>query len=507
MTTASSDRFQKGVALRWPAIVATELHMKLRDTGAPILLACVAALCILLTPPADANYSVITFGGLKPVISAGTSIFSAGIVVSLLMFPLCALGLNVGCARDRRLGTGTLLATSGVNQITLLTGRIVANAILMLAFVLLTLGLVIAVTASRLHSLPDATCLAAFFLVVIPSGLCGLLAGAVMDRCLANSDGAKALVTFVVWSTLMVLSVVARPDCFGLQLLRTNAPRGASSNFAVGIVAAEHLGRVAWTTLTLPAAVLRSTLFLAAVILAGAIPTALWPGFLESLSVSVQYPAVGAVEPVIPTTEMPRVRPRKRATVSTAWVLTQRLLKRGGWVRALFFTALAAALFAPKTPRVSLTIALLIPLAIANARRMPGEGYVRQFELSNCSMWRPSPLILTALVLSTVTLIPTFPALVVIPLVQTVQIAAAVAAMTMWLTWTSTGLVRPLLGISVYALIWYVECFGDIKAPADLLGFSGTSCVALSFSMACALTLSITLFRRDLHAFRSSRYV
>ncbi len=508
MTAVIPDRFQKRSALQWPAIVATELTLRSRDTSAPIFLACMAGICILLTPPSNANYSVITFGGLKPVMSAGTSIDAAGVVFSLLTFPIFALGFDVGRARDRRLGTGPLHATSPVNQVTVLTGRIVANSILMLAFSLLTLGLVIAVIASRLHSLPDTTSLAAFLLVVIPSGLCGVLTGAVMDRCLANHDGARVLLTLALWSLLMVLSVVAGLDLFGLSLLRANAPVGATgSAFAVGIVAAEHLGKVPWTALTLTASFLRSTLFLVAAIVAGMVPILFWPGFLRSLSMSIQPNARAATESVTPARDLPRVRPRQSTALAAAWIIAQRLLARGGWVRTLFLVALAGALIAPRSPRVSLTIALLLPLAIANARRISGEGHWRQFELSNAGMWRPSPLIFTSVVLGTVTLIPILPSLVTMPLSQSIQVIATTVAMTIWLTWTCVGLSRPLPGISLYAVIWYVECFGNIQPPADLLGFSDTSPIAFSISMTVALALTITLFRRDLHAFRSPRYV
>lgn len=66
---------------------------------------------------------------------------------------------------------------------------------------------------------------------------------------------------------------------------------------------------------------------------------------------------------------------------------------------------------------------------------------------------------------------------------------------------------RPLLGISVYAVIWYLESFSDIPPAADLLGFGATS--ALSFAAALGLTiaLGILVLRRDLYALRSSRYL
>jgi hypothetical protein len=33
-----------------------------------------------------------------------------------------------------------------------------------------------------------------------------------------------------------------------------------------------------------------------------------------------------------------------------------------------------------------------------------------------------------------------------------------------WLTWTCAAIGRPLLGISVYALVWYLESFTGLLA-------------------------------------------
>jgi len=127
---------------QWMAVAGIELLLRLRDTNVPIMAACVAAACVLLTPSADASYAVITFGGMKPVMSAESALVSAGLVLSLLMLPVYALGLGLGCARDRRLRTGAILASSPVEAGSIAGGRLVANAAVVTVFSLVTLILI-----------------------------------------------------------------------------------------------------------------------------------------------------------------------------------------------------------------------------------------------------------------------------------------------------------------------------------------------------------------------------
>ena len=156
------------------AVIWVELLLRLRDTNVPILAACVAAVCILLTPSAEANYAVITFGGMKPVMSAQSALVAAGLVLSLLTLPVYALGLGLGCARDRRLRTGEMLATSPVDAMSIAGGRMVANAIVVLVFSMITLCLVAVAILSRWKDFPGAASMAAYLLIVVPAGLCSL---------------------------------------------------------------------------------------------------------------------------------------------------------------------------------------------------------------------------------------------------------------------------------------------------------------------------------------------
>ena len=156
------------------AVARAELTMRMRDTSVPILLVLMAAVCVLLTPSADAGYAVITFGGIKPVMSASTSLVAAGVVLSLVMFPIYVLALGAGCSRDRRLGTGAALASSPIPAEALLAGRTIANAGIVILFPLVTLALVTASIASRTNTAPDMFAAAVYLLITVPCGLCAL---------------------------------------------------------------------------------------------------------------------------------------------------------------------------------------------------------------------------------------------------------------------------------------------------------------------------------------------
>ena len=143
------------------------------------------------------------------------------------MFPIYLLGLGTGCVRDRKSEAGAILATTPVDAISISAARLMANAILVSVFSVLVLGLVILVVASRLQTFPDLASIGVYFLAVIPAALCSLPLGALADRFLGERDGAKAGLAFSVWIGLMLCSLLAHSDAFGLRLLKDNAPAGS----------------------------------------------------------------------------------------------------------------------------------------------------------------------------------------------------------------------------------------------------------------------------------------
>lgn len=486
----------------WAAMMRAELVSKARDTNVPILLAVVAAVCVLLTPPTDAAYAVITFDGMKPVMSAQTAIVAAGIVLGLMTFPIYALRLGIGCARDRRSGTGALLATSPVNSFTVVGARLAANACSMVAFSLLALCLLTVAAASRFHGFPTPASMAAYLLVVVPAGLGALLAGAFADRYLTDHDVAKSLFTILVWSTLMVCSVAASPDVFGVLLLRENAPNGANSAFSIGIVSGENLRRVAWETLTAGSSFVTERLVLVAMLVALSIVLCVLAssGLKPALSrTAVQTVGAQAGAVVVGATPR-RVRPSHVGAVAAASALARHWFRGSRLIVAVSATSFLIAIIAPHSPLVSFGAALLVPLLVASRHRLADAPRLRQFERAIPGLWRPSPSIFTAFVLAASTLLPLVPALVQLPAPRSLHLVVSVILATLWLTWTCVVLRRPLLGISVYTMAWYFECFSSVPGPADLLGLHATTGLAFASALALAVWLAVTVFRKDSYA-------
>ena len=480
------------------AVIWMELLLRLRDTNVPILAACVAAACILLTPSAEAGYAVITFGGMKPVMSAQSALVAAGLVLSLLTLPVYALGLGLGCARDRRLRTGELLAASPVDAVSIAGGRMATNSIVVVLFSLVTLCLVSVAIVSRWGSFPGVTSMAAYLLIVVPAGLCSLPVAALLDRYFGEQETAKAVAVIMFWSALMVASLVAAPDAFGFTFLRQNVPVGTGSDFSVGIVGADHMSRVPWKSVALTSSFAASRMWmLGVVILIGAaVSMVIRSGMLRSIGRAAAWPDSGSAVAAVAADGLPRVRPSAVGPVRAGWLVARRWMKGSKLLAALFAASVVIGILS-SSARLSLGVALLIPLAIVNARRISGSLEVRLFERANGALRRPSPLVFTALLLAVVTTVPAIPVLVQLTGLRSLHVVAAIAAASLWLTWSCGAMARPLLGISVYTLAWYLECFGDLPPAADLLGLSTSTPVSFASAAAVAIGLGVLTFRKD----------
>ena len=514
MLTARPERFASvlskpgtATAPRWLAVAALEWKLALRNTNAPLLATFMAAACILFTPPVDAGYAVITFGGMSPVLSAGTSVVAAGIGLSLIVFPVCLLALGLGCSRDRRSGTGAMIAGSPVDGFSLAAGRVAANLALVIALSLVALCLASLATASRFRHMPAALSVAAFLLVVVPTALWAVPVAALLDRYLGNSDGSRTTAALTLWLALIVCGVLAGPDLFGLDLLRRNAPAGLlPGDFSAGVVIAANMKRVPWLSVAAPPQFVLYRVWVAAsAILASwfvAMQTAsgLKPALLSR---SISRHSGSAAAPV--TAALPlRLRPKRPGALRTAWVVASGWFAGARWTWTLAAAGLVAAVASPHSPRVAVALALLVPLTIVNRGRICGDLKLRELAQTTAAFWIPAPLLFTSLLLTAVTALPILPVLFPMQPVRCAQLLAGVAVAVLWLTWTCAAQSRPLLGISVYSLFWYLEIFCYLPPRIDLFGLSAASLLSSGCVLGIGAALSILLLGKESHAFRSS---
>ena len=187
-------------------------------------------------------------------------------------------------------------------------------------------------------------------------------------------------------------------------------------------------------------------------------------GFMQTLSRGFGGSRAASAEPTFVPTAPARFRPTGSGAVRSALIVSRRWFHGAKWTVAFFAVALCAAVVAPRSPRLALGAALLVPLSIVNARRISSEACTRACESATAAFWRPSPLVFTALTLAVLTAIPVVPVLVQAPGASAIYCLIAIVAGASWLTWACAAIGRPLLGISVYALVWYVESFTGLLA-------------------------------------------
>ncbi len=489
------------------AVVWAELILNRRDTNLPVILAILAGLCLLPTPAESAPYAILTFGGLKPLMSAGTRLITAGIVLDLLLFPFLLLRLGAGYVRDRQLGMAAFVSSCPLDRSRMVAARIFANTILVFGFYAVLLVLLSCAVASREKQAPAAWAIAAFLLVTIPSAFLSLPLGAALDRWLGGNRLLHAAAAFAVYVLLLTSAVFAWADAFGLLLLKENWPPSVSStSFSIGLVTAPRGGGISWNIETIPRAfIYRQGLLIFVAILAAAAVS--WLARFHVTSKDARIPDAEYSPDSAPaaTRDVVRLRPRKIAYVQGAWALAQRWFTRSAWSWMAAVVALVLSAMYPHAQRTGAVAALLIPLLIANRGHLTADGALRDLELSSAALWHPTPALFTSMVLASITALAALPVLLAAPIFVSLQLLLGIFTACLWLTWTCAQLNRPLLGISTYALVWYLESFSDLPPGLDLMGVRGSNGLAFGITAAACLVLAIACFRGDQASTQRSR--
>lgn len=497
--TAAAPPWRWGPALG--AIVRTELALRMRNPSLPVLIAFVLAACALLVPPPTADYAVLSLDGKKPLMSAETALVAAGVVFGVLLLPVYALALDVGHARDQRQLLDRLHLTTPLPGPVLPAGRMLAGLVFVLLTALLSLLVVSSTVLARYDGVASASAAALFLLIVTPVGLFAALLGAVLDRFLADRNGARAALTFCIWFAMMGLSVAARWDLFGMSYLTgATSTEGHVPALSVGLVAARGLPSTAWTSVPwVPGFVpVRLGLILGMMAAVGGLAFLLRPTLASALSTSSRPPTSAAPTQahwVLPSRLTPALTPTA-SVLTTARVVAGRWLGRSRLAGALLALVLVLAL-GPGTPGAALAVALMALMAVVS-RTTPREARVAvTLELTTAALFRPSPSLLHGGLLALLAAVPLLPAFARMARVQLATAVLGLAASALWLTWTHRCVQRPLLGISTFALLWYVDVFNDVPPALDVLGLWQSSPMALMSAAAAAGVLLVLVARHD----------
>jgi hypothetical protein len=262
---------------------------------------------------------------------------------------------------------------------------------------------------------------------------------------------------------------------------------------------------VPWQILTLSRsfAMGRLELFLFVSMLCGLACFLVSPGMSKAISRGQGISGTqGIAATAVKVMNVPRVRPTTAGIISSALVLSRRMLTRSKLPAALILSGFCIGLVLPES-RWALAAAFIVPLVVANAGRLTSDSGVRYFERTTAAFHRPAPLLFTAFVLTAVTALPAIPSVVQSAPFKSAHVLLAMLAASFWLTWTCAGTGRRLLGISVYALVWYLSCFSDIPPEMDLLGTHGTAVTSFIAALGAAIALGSLLIRMDSHGYRS----
>ena len=486
------------------AIVVTELRLRVRDPALPVLLGCIMAACALLTPTAAANYAVITFNGMKPVMSADTSIVAAGAVFGILVFPVNLLFLGAGYSRDRRLGIGRLLASSPVGPATLLVARLLANCVLVTLISFVALALILVTAASRYDAFPRFLSILLYLLIVIPVGLITVTISGLADRYLAANNLVRTALAFVVWFGFLFAFLIGHLDFFGVLYLQHSVlPGQGGIDLSVGIIASQNLPTMPWQTVELSPQFVatRFSLMAASLIVLGIASWVAGSGTMSALSRAARSAptdcAAATASTLAVAAELQRAAVSHVSALQAAALVLGRCLTRARWTWAAIVLSFLLSWVTARTPRAGLAAALMIPLAVFNGSRMRPDASLRSLELVTPGLWFPSPSLFSAFVLTALSAGPVLPVLVQLPLGRAIHAVLGMLVMVLWLGWTCIGLARPLLGISIYTLVWYLAAFNDIPADVDFLGLAGSTPLSLAIALGLSITFVALVARGD----------
>lgn len=480
------------------AVASTELLLILRKSSLPILIALLAGVSLLLTPRENSGYAILNVNGMRAAMPPGTRLIVAGIVMDLLLFPVILFTLGMGYARDRQLGISAILASSPLDCSLFAAAKMLADALLVVALSLVLLFLLAIALLLREKQLPGLADLGAFLLVTLPASLLGVSIASALDRWLGRNLLVKTATTFAVYLLAAMLAVVGPFDLFGVQLLKNNLPATANSaSFSVGLVAATGLSAVPVRIdgLSISFLCCQGGLVLLS-ILAASLVAWLSRYLPEEKEIT---PSRQEDLPQIehaPQLEIVRFAPQKTKAHRVAWILLQRWLKHSLWIPVVATAALMLSLSNPHSLHAGRAVALLLPLLIANRGHL-SAGSLRDLELGAPSLWRPTPALFAAILLAAVVVMSLCPVLFAAPLLASLHLVVGVLAAALWLVWTCTLLGRPLIGISIYSLLWYIECFSTPPPAFDLLSFEAGSGVAFAFALSACALLAAACLRGD----------
>lgn len=489
-------------------VLRMELQLAFRDPSLPLIVIGLLAFCQLLMPPAGAPYAVLTVNNLKPLMSAGPMLLATGAAFGAIAFPAYVLYLGRARSRDLAAGVGPLYLSTPLStapQASSITfGRVAANVLLALASLWFVLPLLLISICLRTGGWPGVTSILAYFGIAAPVVITAACAALILDAAVI-SPALKSTLVVGLWFALLIASVSFQKfDFFGLRFVGNNIfPEQDAPSLAVGFISGK-MNTVPWNVIHETSAHLLRRLELVLGI-TGA-------GLLTSVGMAATFRSGYTSTKASPA----RKRPRKKSAVSvvsvgslppqasvralsiwtTVYLVAQRYLRHAKAAKFLFVVAVLFSLGGHEISNAA-TFALLIPITLfgrSSTRNLAGEQAVR---FTTASLWRPTPACLETLALFGLVVLPVVPALIrgEASVLHAVHFFVGAFAACGWLILTHRIYVKPLLGVFVYLILWYLVGCNSLPPALDLLGIHGTSFSSLIAVLTVAVLLFLAIMR------------
>ena len=463
--------------------VQVELQLFVRNPTTPTIVAILLGLSILLLPTSDAAYTILSFSGAKPLMDENTYLFAAGIILSTLIFPYFILAFGTGAQRDNEARVGSLFLGQKHFYLKLILARLLSNNLKVLILNILVLLFLAIIILIRLQHPPSLYAVLLFCVLSTLSGAIAVALAMVTEHLFGRARNLLIVATFIIWFAVLFLYQGNLIDVFGLSLIVSAVPAEHSENgMSFGVIAGVAVNSFEWYQLP------RLKDFVDFVQLNLMYVAALNLIILAFLHIPINQSAKNTF--VNTSSEKPILEPSEFARFSLSPGSSSSMLVACKGLLKIFltnnrFVILMGVITFSFGMTSSGEMSLLLPFWLSavffifQRQKMTQTAETLLLEHSIASLKSPSPELVKLVVLSFLLFVPLLPVILQLPILQSIQFLLAMIYLLAWMLLSFSIWRRPVLGMSVFAIFWYVFGLNKMPASLDLLAIQGHSAIAL----------------------------
>ncbi|MDV6316264.1 hypothetical protein [Idiomarina sp. HP20-50] len=478
--------------------VTCELKIFIRSSSTPALVALILGLCMIVLPGPDANYTIVSFASAKPIMTVDVYLVTAGVILSTILFPYYLLNLGTLQTRDRTLCVDEILMRLEHLKLIIAMGRIAASSVKVLVFSLL-LSLFLSFTfLAKLGQFPSVHAQIIFFLLLVPSGLLAIAPAMLLEQCFLGSRNMKIIVALVLWLLSLLVYNFVNLDFYGFSALASSLPlEYTGRDMAFGIIAGNNLSKFEWFTLP----ELSKVLELSMTNLLYSFISLLLPILLVKHKTSAQNNRKNSIKSKAFKVNGARIlsedlasRESKSNFLSSIFIELSRLISSNALYNLIAVIVFILCLAAPNATQVIIPLILSALFFIFRSHKMTLDKSVKAMELAFSALQFPNPQLMRVLAIVILLTAPLLPLFFNIGLERTIVLMSAIILCSSWLILTFQKWGRPLLGVVIFTLYWYVFGLTSTHDSFDLLAIHYFSLSALICNSLLAIIVLLNLF-------------